>query len=127
MLNLPNLIKFTIQYSPIYSRADVRHLSRWVRRAVSSSQHLYALRLQSDALPSERGTNLSFDGLVNHLAHRHGRTLRILDLGAAYIGQHAVSTLASLCGCLEELTVGLRAETLVSFLFWPCFRRRGNH
>ncbi|KZP09857.1 hypothetical protein FIBSPDRAFT_873224 [Athelia psychrophila] len=116
VLHLPHLTALTIQYAPIFTRAEARHFVAWVKRAVSSARRLRILRLQSDAAPSERGAHVSFDSLVIHLAHRHGSTLRVLDLGVAYIGFDAVCALAALGGCLEELTVGLRTECLVRLI-----------
>lgn len=119
MPHLPHLTALTVQYAPIHTRPEARHFLAWVRRAASSTRGLHTLRLQSDTSPLgpefewERTASVSFDSLVLHLAHRHGGTLRVLDLGAAYIGFDALRALADLGGRLEELSVGLRADCLV--------------
>ena len=118
MLRLPLLTTLVVEHGRIFEQAGVRHLSGWVKRATAFSRHLSTLRLQADVSGPLfiTGPALSFDSLVIHLAHRHRNTLRILDISAAYLGQEAIRALAGLCGSLEELSVGMRADCLASLL-----------
>jgi hypothetical protein len=102
---------FTAKYKQPHTRDEANHFCAWVRRAISSSHRLYILRLIGDDAKSN--PSISFDGLINHITARHFRTLRVLDLGTAFIGRDAFKQLCATCTVLEDLTAGVGWPTAV--------------
>jgi hypothetical protein len=110
-LNLPHLRSFTAKHAQPHTRDEANHFCMWVRRAISSSHRLRLLRLIGDNPKSN--PSVRFDGLISHITTRHFRTLRVLDLGTAFIGGDAFKRLCATCTVLEDLTAGVGWHTAV--------------
>ncbi|KIM89934.1 hypothetical protein PILCRDRAFT_812717 [Piloderma croceum F 1598] len=110
-LSLPHIGSFTAKYAQPHTRDEANHFCVWVRRAISSSHRLRILRLIGDHVKSN--PSVSFDGLISHMTARHFRTLRVLDLGTAFIGGDAFKQLCATCTILEDLTAGVGWPTAV--------------
>ena len=104
---------FTAKYAQPHTRDEANHFCAWVRRAISSSHCLHILRLIGDNVNLKSKPSVSFDGLINHMTARHFRTLRVLDLGTAFIGGDAFKELCATCTVLEDLTAGVGWSTAV--------------
>ena len=95
---------------------------KWIRR-ISTYSPLEKLELISDH-PFDRGPCIGFDGLLDHLGTRHGRTLRFLCLPHAFVGLDALQKLCSRCSLAEEISIGTAASVLVRVPlfdhFGPC-------
>jgi hypothetical protein len=118
---------FTAKYVQPHTRDEANHFVAWVRRAISSSRNLRTLRLIDDS--AEPNASVSFDGLISHLTARHFKTLRVLDIGSAFIGRDALKQLCVMCTLLEDLTAGIRWSTLVInyyFLYFCSVHRHPN-
>jgi hypothetical protein len=124
VLCAPRLRSFKAKYVQMHTRDEVNRFCAWVRRAISSSKCLRTLRLISSNEISS--ANISFDGLISHLATKHFGTLSVLDLGSAFIGGGALKQLCVACIYLEDLTVGVGWQTLVGNSRVISVRRRSK-
>lgn len=115
ILRLTNLISFTVKYGQMDTRDEVNHFCSWIRRSVSSSRKLQSLRLICENEWSR--ANVTFDGLATHLVARHWATIRFLDLRSVFIRGSAFTQLCRSCIQLEEFSVAVHWDTLVSRLF----------
>ena len=109
---ITSLRKFVVNYRHIDFREHVLHLSRWIRKIVSWSR-LEHLELVMENCEYFRGPYLNYGGLVEHISHRHGGTIRVLRLMHSYIDSTTVSMLCQKCPNLEETSFGVNMSTLV--------------
>jgi hypothetical protein len=109
---ITTLRKFVVNHKHIHFREHVNHLSKWVRR-IASQSHLEHLEFAVDDLEYFRGPYSNYSGLVEHISHRHGGTIRILRLTHAYVDSATVTLLCQKCPNLEETSLGVSMRTLV--------------
>lgn len=91
----------------------------WIRRIISSSpiSRLHASCEEPlDECPQDAGHGISYDGLVDHLASKHGDSLMELRMPCAYVGRERLAALVAgeAFPFLEDLEVCVRASSLVS-------------
>lgn len=108
----PNLRHFTATHAYINTRPEATHLCKWIRRVTSSSP-IESLTLVCDNILEMWGANVSYDGLIHHIAIRHAKTLRTLSMEHAFVGMDAVRRLCANCVHIEELVIGVGLDTLV--------------
>jgi len=104
--------KLVVYHQHIYFRDHVNHLSKWVRR-ITAQSHLEHLELAMDDLEYFRGPYSNYGGLVEHISHRHGQTIRVLRLTHGYVDLIAIALLCQKCPNLENVSLGVNMETLV--------------
>ena len=109
---ITTLRKLIVNHRQICFRDHVSHLSKWVRR-ITSQSHLEHLELAMDDLEYFRGPYSNYGGLMEHISHRHGRTIRVLRLTHAYIDSATVTLLCQKCPNLEDFSLGVNVDTLV--------------
>ena len=114
------LRKFIVNHKHIHFRDHVNHLSKWVRR-ITSQSHLEHLELVLDDLEHFRGPYSNYGGLVEHISHRHGQTIRVLRLTHGYVDSATISLLCQKCPNLEDASLGVNMDTLVSVKFNKLF------
>ena len=107
-----NLRKLVVNHKHICFRDHVNHLSKWVRR-ITSRSHLEHLELAMDDLEYFRGPYSNYGGLVEHISHRHGPTIRVLRLTHGYIDSITITLLCQKCPNLEDVSLGVNMDTLV--------------
>ena len=110
---LRTLHHLTVHYTHVTTRADAAHLYKWIRRVITHSP-LASLRLACEI--EVYGPAPTFDPLLQHLSARHAVTLRRLDAKHCYVGHAALREFCRHCTALEELSVGVSEETLVSLI-----------
>lgn len=115
-LSLPKLKSFSIKYTQVHTRFEADHLCGWIKQVISTSDNLQILRFICENEGSS--SNVNFDGLVSHLIAEHPASLRILDLGSEFIGGNVFEQLCTICDKIEELTVRVGRDTLVSDVFF---------
>ena len=109
---ITTLRKLVVYHQHIYFRNHVNHLSKWVRRITAQSP-LEHLELAVDDLEYFRGPYSNYGGLVEHISHRHGQTIRVLRLTHGYVDSATISLLCRKCPNLENVSLGVNIETLV--------------
>lgn len=109
---ITTLQKLVVNHKHIFFRDHVNHLSKWVRRMTAQS-HLEHLELAMDDLEYFRGPYANYGGLVEHISYRHGRTIRVLRLTHGYIDSATITLLCQKCPNLEDISLGVNADTLV--------------
>lgn len=119
---ITTLRKLVVNHKHMYFRDHVNHLSKWVRRITSQSR-LEHLEFAVDDLEYFRGPYSSYSGLVEHISHKHGRTIRVLRLTHAYVDSATVALLCRKCPNLEEVSLGVNIRTLVRITSARFFRR----
>lgn len=94
---------------------EVQTFCKWIRRAVASSS-IERLRIICDEEDSSStlGANVAFNSLIDHLAKKHSTTLRLLDIGSAYVGVDALKSLFETCLQLEEFRICAGKDALVA-------------
>jgi hypothetical protein len=110
--HITTLRKLVVNHKQISFRDHVNHLSKWVRR-ITSQSHLEHLELAVDDLEYFRGPYSNYGGLVEHLSHRHGQTIRVLRLTHGYLDSATISLLCRKCLNLEEVSLGVNVDALV--------------
>ena len=119
---ITTLRKLVVNHKPICFRDHVSHLSKWVRR-ITSRSHLEHLELAVDDLEYFRGPYSNYSGLIEHISHKHGRTIRALRLTHGYVDLGTITLLCQKCPNLEDVSLGVSIDTLVrvisSQLFFP--------
>lgn len=111
---ITTLRKLVVNHKRIDFHDHVLHLSKWVRR-ITSDSHLEHLELAVDGLEHFRGPYLNYRGLVEHVSHRHGGTIRILLLMHGYVDSATITLLCQKCPNLEEASLGVNMNTLVGW------------
>jgi len=120
---LPTLRKFVVNHKHVCFRDHVNHLSKWVRR-ITSQSHLDHLELAVDDLEYYRGPYSNYSGLVKHVSHKHGRTIRVLRLTHGYVDSPTATLLCQKCPNLEDFSLGVSIDTLVRVLLNRLFFRQ---
>ena len=112
---LLNLRSFTVTHSLTQSRNEVNALCKWIRRAIAGSA-IEELRVICNNLPDHpiSGTYFCFSGLVDHVLKKQYLTIRILDLGSAFVGVDHLRNLLIACVRLEELKLQVGRNALAS-------------
>ena len=108
------LRKLVVNHKHVDFLSHVHHLSKWVRRITSRSQ-LEHFELVVDDFEYFRGPYLNYGGLVEHISHKHGGSLRVLRLMHGYIDSATVTLFCRKCPSLEEISLGVSMSTLVGF------------
>ncbi|KAL0569670.1 hypothetical protein V5O48_012298, partial [Marasmius crinis-equi] len=106
--SLTNLKTFALVYKSYYGepRLDATKVCEWIKHVISRcpieelSFRLFQSPRTRKPLPKE-----SWDLLVDHLADKHSKTLRFLDLRAAFVKKHSLRRLLQKCLLLEELSI----------------------
>ena len=109
---ITSLRKLVVNHKHISFRDHVNHLSKWVRRITSQSR-LEHLELAVDDLEYFRGPYSNYGGLVEHISHKHGQTIRVLRLTHGYVDSATVTLLCQKCPNLEDASLGVKIDTLV--------------
>ena len=112
---ITTLRKFVVNHKHVDFQSHVHHLSKWVRRIISHS-HLEHLELVIDGFEYFRGPYLNYGGLVEHISHKHGCTIRILRLMHGYTDSATIALLCQKCPNLEEASLGVNMSTLVGLV-----------
>lgn len=101
----------TIRYTNVDERPDVDYLCRYIRQVVAYSA-LERLRLVCEN--EVQGASPAFNPLVEHLYLKHATTLRALHMPDCFVSFDAIVKLCRKCKSLEELSVAISADMLVS-------------
>lgn len=109
---ITTLRKLVVNHKHIDLRKHVLHLSKWVRRIMSKSP-LEHLELSQDVFGYPKEPHLNYRGLVEHVSHKHGGTIRILRLIHGYVDSAIIALLCEKCSNLEEASLGVNMITLV--------------
>ncbi|KAF8797659.1 hypothetical protein BYT27DRAFT_6926094 [Phlegmacium glaucopus] len=116
MPKLLNLRSFTVTHSYVQSRNEVNELCKWIRRAIAGSS-IEELRVIGDNvsdLPIS-GIHLCFSGLFDHILKKQFSTIRVLDLGSAFVGVDHLRSLLIACIRLEEVKLQVGQNALNVF------------
>jgi len=119
---LPNLRSFTVTHPCVRSRNEVNQLCKWIRRAIAGSA-IEELRVICDNAFEQpiSATYLCFSGLFDHIVKKQFSTIRVLDLGSAFVGVDHLRRLLIACLRLEELKLQVGQNALASpFLIRDC-------
>jgi hypothetical protein len=110
---LKALRSFVAIHPVLTTRSSVNHFTAWVRRAIRSSP-LESLRLVcEDREDFLSGPSIAFDSLASSIASRHASTLKVLDLGGAFLGLSALAQICRSCRVLEIFRVAVGLQDLV--------------
>ena len=114
---LLNLRSFTVSHIHVQFRYEVNELCKWVRRAIAGSA-IEELKFIPENVPDISGSPSScFTGLFEHIVKKQSSTLRILDLGSAFVCVDHLRSLLIACVRLEELKLSVNRNALASFFF----------
>ena len=114
---LLNLRSFTVSHHHVQLRHEVNELCKWVRRAIAGSP-IEELKFISENDPDNFGSPSScFTGLLEHIVKKQFSTMRILDLGSAFVCVDHLRSLLIACVRLEELKLSVSRNALASFFF----------
>ena len=114
---LLNLRSFTVSHHHVQLRHEVNELCKWVRRAITGSP-IEELKFISENDPDNFGGPSScFTGLLEHIVKKQFSTMRILDLGSAFVCVDHLRSLLIACVRLEELKLSVSRNALASFFF----------
>lgn len=80
---------------------------------MSSRSPLQSFRVLNDARFERTFSSVAFDGLLDHLGLKHGKTLCSIKLEGVSAGKKAVQVLCRRCSGLEQLTVSMRHDVIV--------------
>ena len=110
---LPNLRSFTVSYRHVQSRNEVNALCKWVRRAIAGSA-IEELKFIPEKVGDISGSPSCFSGLCDHIVNKQSSTIRILDLGSAFVCVDHLRSLLIACVRLEELKLSVNRNALAS-------------
>ena len=114
---LLNLHSFTVSHLHVQFRYEVNELCKWVRKAIAGSA-IEELKLIPENVPHmSRSPSSCFTGLFEHIVKKQFSTLRILDLGSAFVCVDHLRSLLIACVQLEELKLSVNRNALASFFF----------
>ncbi|ESK82925.1 hypothetical protein Moror_1346 [Moniliophthora roreri MCA 2997] len=119
---LPRTIKsFTLRYKALSENSHkiptVHDICKWIKHAISRcslerlSYHPFYQPRTKNPKPKP-----SWDILVDHLADKHGGTLRELDLRAGFVRRRSVQKLLMKCRKMEELEIATSYGALFTFV-----------
>ena len=115
---LLNLRSFTVSHQHVQSRKEVNELCKWIRRAIAGSA-IEVLKVTREKVlddPMSR-TALCFAGLFDHIVKKQFSTIRVLDLGSAFVCVDHLRSLLIACVRLEELKLQVSRSALASPFF----------
>ncbi|ESK82923.1 hypothetical protein Moror_1344 [Moniliophthora roreri MCA 2997] len=117
---LCTLKSFTLRYKELNENAthlQTTDVCKWIKHVISLSP-LERLSFYPFYQPRTRNPRpkQSWDVLVNHLADKHARTLRSLDLRAGFVRKRAIQRLLQKCTKLEDLDVATSRGALTTFV-----------
>ena len=114
---LLNLRSFTVSYRHVQLRNEVIELCKWIRRAIAGSA-IEELKFipENDSDISGRPSSC-FTGLFDHIVKKQFSTIRILDLGSAFVCVDHLRSLLISCVRLEELKLSINRNALASPFF----------
>jgi hypothetical protein len=116
---LLNLRSFTVSHHHVQLRNEVIELCKWVRRAIAGSA-IEELRFIQENVPDISGSPSScFTGLFDHIVKKQSSTIRILDLGSAFVCVDHLRSLLISCVRLEELKLSVNRNALASPFLLP--------
>ena len=111
---LLNLRSFTVSHLHVQSRYEVIELCKWVRKAIAGSA-IEELKLMPENIPDISGSPCPcFAGLLEHIVKKQFSTIRILDLGSAFVCVDHLRSLLIACVRLEELKLSVNRNALAS-------------
>lgn len=110
---LLNLRSFTVSYHHVQLRNEVNALCKWVRRAIAGSA-IEELKLIPEKVSDISGSTSCFAGLFDHIVKKQFSTIRILDLGSAFVCVDHLRSLLIACVQLEELKLSVNRNALAS-------------
>jgi hypothetical protein len=110
---LLNLRSFTVSYHHIQSRNEVNELCKWVRRAIAGSA-IEGLKFIPEKVADILESSSCFSGLCDHIVKKQCSTIRILDLGSAFVCVDHLRRLLIACVQLEELRLSVNRNALAS-------------
>ena len=114
---LLNLRSFTVSHLYVQFRYEVNELCKWVRKAIAGSA-IEELKLIPENVPHmSRSPSSCYTGLFEHIVKKQSSTLRILDLGSAFVCVDHLRSLLIACVRLEELKLSVNRNALASFFF----------
>jgi hypothetical protein len=112
---LLNLRSFTVSHNHVQSCYEVNELCKWVRRAIAGSAMEELRFIEND--PDISGSPSCFTGLFDHILKKQFSTIRILDLGSAFVCVEHLRSLLIACVRLEELKLSVNRNALASPFF----------
>jgi hypothetical protein len=110
---LLNLRSFTVSHHHVQSRNEVNELCKWVRRAIAGSA-IEELKFKPE---NDSGIPSCFAGLFDHIVKKQFSTIRVLDLGSAFVCVDHLRSLLITCVRLEELKLQVSLKALASPFF----------
>ena len=114
---LLNLRSFTVSYHHIQSWYEINELCKWIRRAIAGSA-IEELRFIPEHVPEiSRSPSSCFTGLFDHIVKKQFSTIRILDLGSAFVCVDHLRSLLIACVRLEEFKLSVNRSALASSSF----------
>ena len=116
---LLNLRSFTVSHHHVESWYEVNELCKWVRRAIAGSA-IEELKFIPENVPDISGSPSCFTGLFDHIVIKQSSTIRILDLGSAFVCVDHLRSLLIACVRLEELKLSVNRNALVSPVLFFC-------
>lgn len=96
-------------------------LHKYIRAIITATRSLETLLINFEEADEDpmSGPNISFDGLVNHLACRHGLTLRKLHMRSMFVGFGAFKQILTEFVVIEDLGLAVDMQALVWNLSYP--------
>ncbi|KAG7098481.1 hypothetical protein E1B28_000426 [Marasmius oreades] len=115
-----SLKSFTLRYKThSYDEYPLatNNVCRWIKHVISASP-IEELNFIPFYRPRTRNpvSKQSWDLLIDHLADKHSKTLKYLDLRAAFVKKRSLETLLRKCHLLEELSIGTSRGSLFAFI-----------
>ncbi|KAK1232308.1 hypothetical protein PQX77_004559 [Marasmius sp. AFHP31] len=115
---LTNLRRFTLRYSCVLEPSlAIGKVCTWIKHVISrcpleelSFVPFYCVRTWNPL--SKR----SWDILLDHLTDKHAKTLKSLDLRAAFVKKHSLKRLLNKCALLECLAIGTARGSIHTFV-----------
>ena len=116
---LTTLKCFTLRYyGHLEPQLAINKVCSWIKLVISrcpleefNFHPVYQMRTQNPL------SKPSWDVLLDHLTDKHARTLRRLDLRAAFVKKRSLKRLLGKCLSLEHLAVGTIGGSIVRILF----------
>ena len=123
---LLNLRSFTVSHHHVQFRSEVNELCKWVRRAIAGST-IEELKFIPENVPDISGSpSPCFTGLFDHIVEKQSSTLRILDLGSAFVCVDHLRSILIACVRLEELELSVNRSAIASPSFFFADKGQAN-
>ena len=114
---LLNLRSFTVSHHHVQLRNEVNEFCKWILRAIAGSA-IEELKLIREKVADICGTPSCFGGLLDHVVKKQFSTIRVLDLGSAFVCIDHLRSLLIACVRLEEVKLQVSRNALASFFFF---------